>query len=114
MLNGYFEPAIGNGKVYQPYITFGVGWSGVRADFTLVTEQRYWGPPNNDPPSVIYDTGYGTFAYQVGAGVGYEINEKITLDCMYRFKWVGDNLHFGTTEVEYNSHNLLFGVRYTF
>jgi opacity protein-like surface antigen len=109
MVNGYFEPGgIEETGKFQPYIIFGIGWAKVKSDFTLRTEERY------DPVMTLkYSNSDGTFAYQVGAGVGYAINEKITLDCKYRYQWCSE-LSYGTTDVEYNSHNIFVGIRYAF
>ncbi len=109
MANGYFEPGkIEESGKFQPYITFGIGWAKVDNDFILRTEERY------DPVLTLkYDNSKGGFAYQAGAGVGYAINEKITFDCKYRFMGVSD-LNYGTSELEYSSHNIFVGIRYAF
>jgi opacity protein-like surface antigen len=113
MINGYFEPAAGDGKPFQPYITFGIGWANVETDLHLVLEERY----NNAglwAAEVTYNgKSEGTFAYQVGAGVGYTLNDKITLDFKYRFQWT-DDFAYNSTKVEYNSHNIYVGMRYAF
>jgi len=113
MLNGYFEPGgIEETGKFQPYISFGIGWANVDSNFTLITEERYW--DEGYAPRVTYNNSDGRFAFQVGAGVGYAINEKVTFDCKYRFQWVADSLAYNSTKVEYNSHNFFIGIRYAF
>lgn len=57
------------------------------------------------------------FAYQLVAGVGYAFTENVTLDVSYRYFATAD-LTFGdegdNVDVEYGSHNVYMGVRFSF
>ncbi len=53
------------------------------------------------------------FAYQVGAGVGYAVTEKVSFDVKYRYFATSDP-EFDTTKAEYSSHNVYAGIRVTF
>jgi len=64
------------------------------------------GLPNSNEDDTV-------FAYQVGVGVGYAVNEKINLDVKYRYFGTSDP-EFDTTEAEYSSHNVYVGIRVSF
>ncbi len=51
------------------------------------------------------------FAYQIGAGIGYAINEKATIQAGYRY-FGTDKLSFTKERAEL--HNVTVGVRYRF
>ena len=53
------------------------------------------------------------FAYQGGVGVGFDIKRNITLDASYRYLATSD-FSFNDDKWSYGSHNMLFGVRYSF
>jgi opacity protein-like surface antigen len=53
------------------------------------------------------------FAYQFGAGVGYAVTEKLTIDLKYRY-FATSNAQFGDTTLHYGSHNICLGVRFAF
>ena len=105
MLNGYFD--IPTGTSFRPYIGAGVGMAQVKnrlafVDMGSVTKQK----KNN-------------FAWQVAAGVGYNITPHWVLDVGYRYVDNGNNewtFNSGAQEVEFNSaeHQMTAGVRYTF
>jgi len=102
LVNGYYD--IRTGSALTPYLTAGIGFSRVVADINLAP---------------IIDDEYDdtVFAYQVGAGVGYAMNETMTLDFMYRFLGTADpefSYPGGTAEAEVSSHNLTVGLRMTF
>jgi opacity protein-like surface antigen len=52
-------------------------------------------------------------AYQGGAGLGYELTKRITLDMSYRYLGT-TKFKFGGINAEYGSHNILLGARYAF
>ena len=86
LVNGYYDFA--NSSVFTPYIGGGLGFAKVEVDDTV-------------------------FAYQMGIGVGYAVNEKVTIDTKYRYFATSD-IEFYTTETEFASHNFLFGARVSF
>ena len=48
------------------------------------------------------------FAWQVGTGVGFKIGDGTTLDIGYRF------VRPDTDDINFNSHNIMAGIRYQF
>jgi len=100
-LNCYFDFV--NTSSFTPFIGGGVGVAKVE-----MNELNFPGlglPSSSDDDTV--------FAYQVVAGVGYAVNDTVTIDAKYRY--------FGTStpeldgsDVEYSSHNIYFGIRIYF
>jgi opacity protein-like surface antigen len=91
LINGYFDFV--NSSPFTPYISGGIGMANL--DYKIIN----W----SDFDSV--------FAYQVGAGIAYAINQHFIIDLKYRF--------FSTEELEttistFQSHNVYLGVRYNF
>lgn len=101
LMNGYYD--LVNNSVFTPYLSAGLGFAKVEVnDFNV---------PGSGLPNSNYDD--TVFAYQVGVGVGYAVNEKVTIDVKYRYFATSDP-EFDTTEAEFASHNFLFGVRVNF
>jgi opacity protein-like surface antigen len=101
MANGYYDFNTG-GKI-KPYVMAGLGIAHIIAD--------------DEPgiPDPWLDDTY--FAWQLGAGVGYEVAENVTIDVGYRYlKPEGiecpNPVHL--TDVSWESHNILAGIRYKF
>ncbi len=83
------------------YIGGGIGFATVEIDDIEV--QGY--------PLIDESEDDTVFAYQVGVGIGYDVNEKVTLELAYRFSATAD-LDFDGTEVrDPNSHNIIAGIR---
>ena len=93
LVNGYYDFV--NTSPLTPYISAGVGFA--RLDASLEGD----------------DADDDVLAYQLGAGVGYAVNEKVTIDLKYRY-FATDDPKFDGTEAEYASHNIFLGVRYNF
>ncbi|NTV60218.1 MAG: porin family protein [Chlorobiaceae bacterium] len=92
MANGYYDIGLSDSNI-TPYIMGGLGIANVNWEYS----------GGNDD-----DT---TFAWQVGAGVGFKAADKVTIDIGYRY--------FATTDVELygydlsvGSHNIVAGVRF--
>ena len=103
LFNGYLE-LFKIGNVVTPYLTAGMGVAMVDIS----------GLPVKSGDSYTTDSHKDTvFAYQFGAGVGYTVSEKLTVDLKYRYFQTSD-LTFGNTIASYGSHNFYLGVRYTF
>jgi opacity protein-like surface antigen len=99
MANGYYDFNAGEG--FKPYVMAGLGIAHIIAD--------------DDPiyPDPWLDETY--FAWQLGAGVGYEVSENITIDVGYRYlKPEGIECASHATDVSWESHNILAGIRYKF
>ena len=93
MANGYIDfdasPAV------KPYLMGGIGM----ANITL-----------EDNTDDLDDT---VFAYQVGLGLGFALNDRFTLDLGYRYMGTADPT-FDGVDVTYASHNVLAGLRFNF
>jgi opacity protein-like surface antigen len=89
-----------------PYFGGGIGVAGVWANEVTVRNVQ------------IVDDSDTAFAYQLGAGVGVEVTEWLTLTIDYR--WMGaaepelETEADGRFDTEYDSHNLGMGLRYFF
>lgn len=101
LMNGYYDFV--NNSAVTPYLSAGLGFAEVEVNDLNVPGSGL--PDSNDDDTV--------FAYQVGVGVGYAVNEKVTIDVKYRYFATSDP-EFDTTEAECASHNFLFGVRVNF
>lgn len=90
MANGYYDFDMYG---VMPFITAGIGAAQVQFDDLL-----------DD------DVNEGAFAYQIGAGVGFEVADNMTIDARYRY--------FATTEfledTTLGSHTALLGLRVGF
>jgi len=98
LLNCYYDFV--NDSSLIPFITAGIGYAKVKMDDVNYSGS---GVPNIDDDDAV-------FAYQVGAGLGYVVSEKIILDFKYRYFGTADP-EFYNTDVEYASHNFYVGMR---
>ncbi len=93
-INGYYD--FHNSSKFTPFITAGLGFAKVEIEDTS----------DNDNDTL--------FAYHIGAGIGYALTEKVTIESKYRY-FATSNFEFENEgEFENNRHNLLFGVRVDF
>lgn len=97
MANGYFD--IPTHSPVQPYVGAGVGVAIVE----LEAESGGWTTSEND----------GVGAFQLLAGVGFEISPKAVLNFGYRYFVTSDPTYNGFS-TEYSSHDFLFGARFRF
>jgi len=102
MGNGYFD--IPTNSPLRPYLGAGVG-------FALVgVEEDFFGFTDSDSDLVG--------AFQLMAGLGYDISPKATLTFGYRYFTTTDPSFLLFTsvpfETEYASHDFLFGARFRF
>ena len=90
---------------FTPFVSAGLGFAKIDLnDFNIVGS----GLPNENEDATV-------FAYQVGAGVGYAVNEKVSIDIKYRFFDTTDPEIFNdTVTIEYSGHAFLVGVRSSF
>ena len=100
LVNAYWD--IDTGTRLRPYITGGVGFARIKAKFTVT---GVGGISTSDQDTVL--------AYQFGAGLGYDVTDKITIEAGYRYL-TGQNAEFGTDKVSFASHNFTAGVRIQF
>jgi opacity protein-like surface antigen len=101
LVNGYYD--FKNNSSITPFIGAGLGFAKVDVGAISV-------PGFGTVTTSADDT---VFAYQIGAGVGFAVNEKVSLDLKYRYFATSDP-DFEGTEAEYSSHNLYAGVRVSF
>ena len=84
---------------WTPYVGAGLGPSYLKADF-------------GDEAKSVYN-----LAWQVMAGVAYDLNSHWTLDAGYRYADLGrvrKNFGDSVAKVSARDHEILFGVRYNF
>ena len=93
MLNGFYDIPLGGSWI--PYIGGGIGVGFVRSDLSTFGIET-------DP----------VFAYQVGAGIGYEITPSIIVALDYRFFATTDPEFNTGIEAEYSSHNVGLNLRF--
>ena len=106
MLNGYFD--IPTYTPVHPYVGAGVGLARVKNRLAILTDPT--------GPSVTKNS-ETNIAYQLMAGVGYNLTCNWTLDVGYR--WVDNGYsswNVGPDYVKFDSteHQLTMGLRYTF
>ena len=87
-----------NDSLWTPYLSAGLGMALVNVDDNT-------GYVGNSYDSVL--------AYQVGAGLGYAFDEELTLEVKYRY-FATTNPEFDYVEMEYATHNVYVGMRYSF
>jgi opacity protein-like surface antigen len=80
-----------NSSPVTPFITAGIGMADVE----------------------LFAVNDDVMAYQVGAGLAFEINPHMSIDIKYRY-FATDDLNYGGYDVEFSSHNVYAGFRYTF
>lgn len=97
MANAYFDYL--TCTPWTPYVGAGLGSSYLKADFGDVAKSNY------------------NLAWQVMAGLTYDINSHWTLDAGYRYADLGrirKNFGDSVAKVTARDHEVLLGVRYTF
>ena len=91
MANGYYD--FNNDSAFTPFVGAGVGWA--RHD----VDDANWD-----------DSG---FAYQGTIGVAWGFRDSMNLDLAYRYFTTIDP-EFENTEIDYASHNITAGLRFSF
>ena len=101
LLNGYYD--FKNESAFTPFISGGIGMA--KVDVSNISLPGFGPVTLSDDDTV--------FAYQIGAGLGYAINEKVSLDVKYRYFGTSDP-EFELATAEYSSHNVYAGIRVSF
>ena len=83
----------------KPYLLGGVG-------FATAFVNNFAGAPSGRQSNT-------RFAYEVGAGIGFDIKRNVTLDMNYRYLGVSD-FDLSGTKFSYSANNVLIGVRYSY
>lgn len=104
MANGFYD--FDTGSKWAPFLMAGIGGSKINLDVTSVAGT-----------STTYDESDTVFAYQAGAGLGYNFSPKTSVNAQYRFFGTSDpTFDDGTDNVdgEYLSHNFWVGLTHRF
>jgi opacity protein-like surface antigen len=109
LANLWFEVPIGLGPL-RPYAGGGVGFGHLDLDIET-----------SGGSSLFDDSDWG-FAWQLGAGVAFDVSESIAIDLGYRYKRIenvdievhDDYVSGSEAEKDYKSHNFLVGLRFGF
>lgn len=92
-----------NASRFTPFVTGGIGVARIEMSSIRDTDRDF----------VISGDSDTVFAYQVGAGVGYEAYDNIFFDLKYRYYSMHDP-KFNGVEFDYRSHNFYLGLRVPF
>lgn len=112
MLNAYYD--FDTGTAWTPYVGAGLGMAFISADLDFSSNWR------NAPEDKSFTE--TNFAWQVGAGIAYDITEYCVLDFNARYVHLGDvDYSENSNEGKYtwgmddlNSFDTILGVRFTF
>ncbi len=119
-LNAYYD--FHNSTAFTPYVGAGIGMA------FLNTKGDIGGWDDTAGDGTSGSTGSRTvtnFAWNVGAGVGYDITENFTVDLGYRFaglgeaqtKWIKDDTGYNWAKAKAEAvymHQVMLGLRVTF
>ena len=104
MANGAYE--FRNQSGLTPYLKVGIGVSSISANDVEIAGIK------------IVDDDDLVFAYQLGAGLNFALDERTSLDFAYRYFATSDPALTDAAgdefDSEYSSHNFLLGLRYSF
>ena len=95
LFNGFYD--IDTGSPWTPFVGAGIGWS--KLDL--------------DTPAFDVSDNDDVFTYQFIGGVAYAFNEQWSVDAQYRFVGTSDATIDGA-DYDFNSNNLMLGLRYSF
>ena len=98
LLNAFYD--IKTDSAITPYLGGGIGVANVEIDNLSILGIPF---PGSEDDTV--------FAYQLGGGIGYAINDTMTVDLGYRYFATADP-DFNGLEAEYGSHNITIGIRF--
>lgn len=114
MVNGYYD--FKNESAFTPYVSAGLGWAAVDLKSTRVDHR--------DGKETFSETRSHTsnnFAWSLGLGVAYEINDDFNIDLGYRYLDAGkadvsasDDNGTRTSKVKVKSNDIMLGVTYRF
>lgn len=110
MINAYYD--INTGTKFTPYIGAGIGIAHLEAQ-----EEGFYVEKDGSKRPAIASDSRNTFAWQIGAGVSYALNDNFNVDFGYRYIDEGHVSYRDASSInkyEAKSHELSLGVRYTF
>ncbi|MCR9123121.1 MAG: outer membrane beta-barrel protein [Phyllobacteriaceae bacterium] len=115
MVNAAVDYDFGNG--FKPFLSGGIGLAEVNFKNHGVALAAPVGPLGPGNVTAMNDRDSG-LAWQIGAGIGYEVDEKVTLEAGYRYFQVNDislaAVDGTVTNVPIKQHQVMLGVRYGF
>ncbi|WP_319410141.1 outer membrane beta-barrel protein [uncultured Desulfosarcina sp.] len=111
MLNGYLD--MENRTPFTPYLGAGIGYNFVEDNGTAV----YGGST-----TVRYDDSDSVAAYQLTAGIAWDVTKTFVLDLSYKYLYSDDIEVAGTSnwgvtntgKIDYESQNFMIGLRWYF
>lgn len=110
MLNAYYD--FNTGTKFTPYVGGGIGLAHLKAS------SKFAGTDGADYAAGKIKESSNNFAWNLAAGVGYEVNSNITVDLGYRYVDNGDltkTMYTGDRfKVESEAHEILLGARFSF
>ena len=120
MANAWYD--FNTGSPWKPFIGGGLGTARISLNDVALTSLTILGVPIPlAAPEPLADDDDWVFAYQFGAGIGFEVTPTTTISLGYRFFGTA-NPDFTTVsalgsvpfDAEYRSHNIEIGVRVSF
>ena len=105
MANVYYDFKLKSDK-WSPYVGAGLGFAAIDISNPSVIAGGIKLTGND-----LDDT---VFAYQIMAGIGYNISKNITLPGGYKYFGAADATFTGDINASVDSHNLFVGLRYNF
>ena len=113
-LNGYYD--IHNSSSITPYVGLGLGLAKLSYDLTNEGFDTFGGI--SESYSEKYSGSKTKFAWNIGAGAAYQINDLMALDLGYRYANFGkvslDLGEGGGPEIKSNAHEVMLGLRFSF
>ncbi|MFP4533646.1 MAG: outer membrane protein [Desulfobacterales bacterium] len=101
---GNFYYDFHNSTPFTPFLTAGIGGA-----FVEVTDLR---SEAFESAHLAGGDDFG-FAYQAGAGLAWQVSEKLNVD--FKYRWLGmDEADTRIPDTEFNSHNFYAGLRFLF
>lgn len=95
MANAFYD--VDTGSPWSPFVGAGIGWAKV----------------DLNTPALPFGDNDDVFAYQLMAGVAYNVSENLAIDAQYRFFGTQDATIQGA-DFSMNSNDLMLGIRYSF
>ena len=117
MANAWYD--FNTGSPWKPFIGGGLGVARISVNDVAITSLTLLGVsiPLAAPEPLADDDDW-VFAYQFGAGIGFEVTPTTTISLGYRYFATADPDFTGVGDVpfdaEYRSHNIEIGLRVSF
>jgi opacity protein-like surface antigen len=92
-----------NTSPFTPYIGGGIGFATIYVSQGTSNLNLLW-----------FEDDDTVFAYQLGAGVGYDVSKNWTIDLGYRYFGTSDPQFGNQFKADFGSHNVSLGARYRF